>query len=152
MTRQIETELSKLRRENAILREPLPEIHSSWDNEWVRKHMLTIVPAGNRVILPDVDGWLENALVEAMEERRKIFLANSKFKRVPAEPFMIEHTTPDKDIEIILTEDCRVIDALAQLEKAATEYVQSEGAEEIRHYFIEHVRFDDGSVEFGWGT
>lgn len=45
--------------------------------------------------------------------------------------------TPHKDVVISLEKDCTLLDALLLVEAAATEYVKSHGAEEIRQYFLQ---------------
>ena len=60
--------------------------------------------------------------------------------------------TPNKDIEITVNSDCILVDALCQVEAAATEFVKSQGASDIRHYYIEDVIFTADAVEFVFGT
>lgn len=60
--------------------------------------------------------------------------------------------SPATDIELLLKKDCTIAVALILVEEAALEYVKSHGADDIRQYCIEDVRFTDNRVEFIWGT
>lgn len=67
-------------------------------------------------------------------------------------PYVWAHTrqgmTPHKDIEVEIDNDCTLLDALCRVEDAATEYVKSHGADDIRHYFIEGVEVGNNRIEF----
>lgn len=60
--------------------------------------------------------------------------------------------TTATDIEILIKKDCTIAEALILVEESALEYVESQGADDIRQYYIEGVKFTDNRVEFIWGT
>ncbi|MEA1987795.1 MAG: hypothetical protein U9N57_01140 [Pseudomonadota bacterium] len=98
-------------------------IKNNPESTWVAKiDMCTPVKANTKVILPSV--W-----------------ANTD-----------KGQTDTKNIQIILSEESTLKDALIAVENAATEFVRSQGASEIRRYFIENVIIENDKVEFIWGT
>ena len=60
--------------------------------------------------------------------------------------------TKSVDIKVTLGADMSIGDALALLEKEALVFLMSQGADHMRHYFIEHVIISSTSVEFLAGT
>ena len=82
----------------------------------------------------------------------KIIFAGTKIKL----PYVWAHTdqgiTSSKDIEIILDQDMPLHEALFQVEQAALAFVKSEGASDIRQYFIEGVYIGEEMIEFVIGT
>ena len=60
--------------------------------------------------------------------------------------------TDAKDIELITENSMTLAEALVLLESAALEFVQEQGAKDIRQYFIEGISIQDDFVEFHWGT
>lgn len=159
-------ERMKVRCELDTLRKPFPEIHSTWDTCWMRPYALDIVPAGTKVALYGVWGHQDRCV----REKQRIFAKNSEFMRphTPEErPFgnrffyekgyfekraVPDRTTPCEDIVITLEEDCRVIDALALVENATIEFLAENECSEMRHYVIEGVVLENGTLEFRYGT
>ena len=60
--------------------------------------------------------------------------------------------TPSKDISIKLDKNQTLAEALCLVEAAAMSFVKEHGAKDIRHYFIENVLIEEGSIKFSWGT
>lgn len=71
-------------------------------------------------------------------------------------PYIWSHTdqgvTPAKDIQVTIDADMNIGQALELAEEKALEYVQSHGANNIRHYFIEGVTRSGNKISFGLGT
>jgi len=71
-------------------------------------------------------------------------------------PYVWSHTpggtTDPKDIEFKLEEDMHLGEAMEQLEALALDYVKSQGAEDIRHYFIESAEHVGDTILLSWGT
>ncbi len=82
----------------------------------------TIAPAGTTAIMPYIWGFIEKGL------------------------------TPHKDITVVTEKDLTYAEILELLEQAALEYVTSQGAIDIRHYYIEDIRFNNGVLQFVYGT
>lgn len=81
-----------------------------------------VVPAGTTAIFPYVWGFKEEGL------------------------------TPPKDMIVVLEKDLTYGEVLELVEKEALDYVTSQGASDIRHYYIEDIQFKDGILTFIYGT
>jgi len=104
------------------LQQPLPEAVKIRSTWSSSQSPAEILPAGTTVELPDVWGYTSSG-----------------------------QTMPVR-ISLTLERPMSVLRALAALEKEALAHLEQAGAGEMRHYFIEGVRYYGDSVVFDYGT